>query len=207
MSHMTKVIQIDAANNTFTAQAGLQIIDASKALRQYNLQFITNIEIGNMTLGAAACCHSKDALDGIEFGQVSSYVIEIKWVTPAGEPAGSLRIGVEPRPAASGAIGVRSLRHRLRGHLSHKSRLRRSGIFTYTPRTVDDLTEAEVDNWLDTSEGLNSWTVGRTCAFFSGANASTTREYSVLWWRPPAATYGTFWRRSCRSLYRPVSFE
>jgi hypothetical protein len=48
---------------------------------------MTNIEIGNMTLGAAACCHSKDALDGIEFGQMNSYVTAIKWVTPAGELA------------------------------------------------------------------------------------------------------------------------
>jgi hypothetical protein len=46
---------------------------------------MTNIEIGNMTLGAAACCYSKDALDCIEFGQVSSYVTKIKWVTPAGD--------------------------------------------------------------------------------------------------------------------------
>ena len=71
--HMTQVIEIDKANNIFTAQAGLQIIDASKALRQQNLQFMTNIEIGNMTLGAASCCHSKDALDGIQFGQMNSY--------------------------------------------------------------------------------------------------------------------------------------
>ena len=33
MSRMTKIIAIDAAANTFTAQAGLEIIDASKALR------------------------------------------------------------------------------------------------------------------------------------------------------------------------------
>src|ERR1700677_3037775 len=82
MSQMTQVVQVDTANNIFTAQAGLQVIDASKALRQYNLQLMTNIEIGNMTIGAAACCHSKDALDGIQFGQMNSYVSAIKWVTP-----------------------------------------------------------------------------------------------------------------------------
>ena len=60
MSAMTQVVLIDKTNNVFTAQAGMQIIDASKALRQQGLQFMTNIEIGNMTLGAAACCHSKD---------------------------------------------------------------------------------------------------------------------------------------------------
>src|SRR5690606_8928755 len=74
MSRMKNILAIDPVNFTFTAQAGLQLIEASKALRKQDLQFFTNIEIGNMTLGSAACCHSKDALDGIEFGQVSSYV-------------------------------------------------------------------------------------------------------------------------------------
>ncbi|HEX8968543.1 MAG TPA: hypothetical protein VF937_11720, partial [Chloroflexota bacterium] len=32
-------------------------------------------------------------------------------------------------------------------------------------RPVDDLTQPEVDNLLDTSEGLICWTVGRTCVF------------------------------------------
>ena len=56
-------------------------------MRAHNLQFMLNIEIGNMTLGSAACCHTKDALDGVEFGQVASYVTQIKWVTPSGELA------------------------------------------------------------------------------------------------------------------------
>src|SRR5688572_19891663 len=73
-SRMIRVIGIDKTANTITAEAGLQFVHASDALRDQDLQFMTNIEIGNMTLGSAACCHSKDALDGIEFGQVSSYV-------------------------------------------------------------------------------------------------------------------------------------
>ena len=77
MSRMVQIVSIDADSQIFTAQAGLQFIDASRALREHDLQLMTNIEIGNMTLGSAACCHSKDALDGIEFGQVSSYVTRI----------------------------------------------------------------------------------------------------------------------------------
>jgi FAD/FMN-containing dehydrogenase len=87
MSKMNKIIAIDPVGKTLTAQAGLQFIKASDALREKDLQFHTNIEIGNMTLGSAACCHSKDALDGIELGQVNSYVTKIKWVTPAGDLA------------------------------------------------------------------------------------------------------------------------
>ena len=85
MKGMNRVIEIDEANKTFTAQAGLQFVEASDALRERDLQFMTNIEIGNMTLGSAATCHTKDALDGIEFGQVGTYVTRIKWVTPTGD--------------------------------------------------------------------------------------------------------------------------
>src|SRR5215203_283593 len=60
MKGMNKVITIDEAGKTFTAQAGLQFVAASDALRERDLQFMTNIEIGNMTLGSAACCHTKD---------------------------------------------------------------------------------------------------------------------------------------------------
>src|SRR5688572_25000477 len=85
MSRMTGIIAIDPVLQTITAEAGLQYIDANAALRKQNLQFILNIEIGNMTLGSAATCHTKDALDGRVFGQVGSYVTRVKWVDPAGE--------------------------------------------------------------------------------------------------------------------------
>src|SRR5690242_943135 len=84
MARMNRVVAIDRANMSFTAEAGLQFIDAAKALREQDLQFLINIEIGNMTLGSAACCHSKDALDGVEFGQVNSFLTGMKWVDPAG---------------------------------------------------------------------------------------------------------------------------
>src|SRR6478672_517988 len=83
MSGMKRIVQIDRERMTFTAEAGLQFIEASRALRAQKLQFLTNIEIGNMTLGAAASCHTKDGLDGGEFGQVGSYVTRMRWVTSA----------------------------------------------------------------------------------------------------------------------------
>src|SRR5271170_5961452 len=162
MSRMAQVVGIDSANLTFTAQAGLQILDASKALRSQGLQLMLNIEIGNMTLGSAACCHSKDALDGIEFGQVSSYVIGIKWVTPTGD----LAVASE----ADSPDLLRTIRssYGLCG-IVYEVTLRVKPIealhFTYLPRPVDELTQAEVDNLLDTSEGLICWTVGRTSIF------------------------------------------
>jgi hypothetical protein len=162
MTHMAQVITIDTANKIFTAQAGLQFIDASKALRAQGLQFMTNIEIGNMTLGAAACCHSKDALDGIEFGQVSAYVVKIKWVTPAGELAeASAADSPDLLHLVRSSYGLAGIIYEVSFRVKPIEALH----FTYLPRPVDDLTDAEVNNFLDTSEGLICWTVGRTCVF------------------------------------------
>ena len=61
MTALDKIVRIDAEAMTLTAQAGLEMIEAADALRKQKLQFILNIEIGNMTLGSAACCHTKDA--------------------------------------------------------------------------------------------------------------------------------------------------
>ena len=162
MSEMAQVVKIDRENLTMTAQAGLQVIDAAAALRGQGLQLMTNIEIGNMRLGAASCCHSKDALDGVEFGQFNSYVTEVKWVTPDGELA-----------AASEAENPELLRkvrtsYGLMG-IVYEVTLRVKPIealhFAYLPRPVDELEQAEVDAILDSSEGLICWTVGRTCVF------------------------------------------
>ena len=162
MKQMNQVVSIDAANLTFTAQGGMQIIDASKALRAKNLQFMLNIEIGNMTVGAAACCHSKDALDGIEFGQVSSYVTAMKWVAPDGSLA-------EASDSSDPAL-MRLMRssYGLLGviyEVTFKIKPIEALHFTYLPRPVDELTQAEVDNLLDTSEGIICWTVGKTAVF------------------------------------------
>jgi FAD/FMN-containing dehydrogenase len=162
MSRMTRIVDIDATNNLFTAQAGVHIIDAARALQKVDRQLMTNIEIGNMTLGSAACCHTKDALDGVEYGQVSSYVTRIKWVTPDGELA-------EVTEADNPEL-LRKVRssYGLCG-IVYEVTLRIKPIevlhFTYTPRPVDELTQTEVDELLDTSEGLICWTLGRTCIF------------------------------------------
>ena len=162
LAKMAQVVALDATNLTFTAQAGMQILDAAKALRVRNLQLMLNIEIGNMTLGSACCCHSKDALDGIEFGQVSSYVTQIKLVTPTGDLA---EASVADNP---GLLHTMRSSYGLCG-IVYEVTLRIKPIealhFTYLPRPVDELTQAEIDNLLDTSEGLICWTVGRTAIF------------------------------------------
>lgn len=162
MSKMTDVIDIDEQSKTFTALAGLQIIEASKALRARDLQFMLNIEIGNMTLGAAACCHSKDALDGIEFGQFSSYLVAIKWVTPSGDLAEASESGnPELLRMIRSSHGLCGIVYEVTFRIKPVEAIH----FSYLPRRAADLTQEEVDTLLDNSEGLICWTVNRTCVF------------------------------------------
>jgi FAD/FMN-containing dehydrogenase len=162
MSNMTQVIDVNTANNTFTAQAGLQVIEAARVLREHGRQFMTNIEIGNMTLGSAACCHTKDALDGIEFGQVNSYVTSMKWVTPAGDLAqADASSDPELLRKMRSSFGLCGIVYEVTFRIKPVEALH----FTYLPRPIDDLTQSEVDRILDTSEGLICWTVGKTCIF------------------------------------------
>ena len=78
----------------------------NRMLREQKLQFMLNIEIGNLTLGSAACCHTKDSLDGVEFGQVNSYVTGVKWVSPSGELAGGVAHDESGAAAASFAAAT-----------------------------------------------------------------------------------------------------
>jgi FAD/FMN-containing dehydrogenase len=52
--------------------------------------------------------------------------------------------------------------------------------FTYLPRPVDELTHAEVDELLDTCEGLVCWTVGRTAVFQRRERIEEPRILSTL---------------------------
>jgi FAD/FMN-containing dehydrogenase len=203
-SRMKRVVDIDREKLTFTAQAGLQFIEASQALRARNLQFRTNIEIGNLTLGSAACCHTKDALDGIEFGQVSSYVTRIKWVNPSGQ--------LEEASEDKNPDLLRLMRssHGLCG-IVYEATFRvepmEAAHFTYLPRPIDDLTEAEVSSIMNRSEGLICWTVGRTVVF---QRKETVARAGPFAWVAAAARHrmwnhgAAYWGRKIQSLPKPL---
>ena len=161
MRGMDRVLQINGEDGTLTAQAGLQIVNAADALRERDLQFFTNIEIGNMTLGAAATTHSKDALDGAEFGQFSSYAIHIKWVTPSGDLAEVGESNPDLLRKIRSSYGLCGVVYEVTFRVKPIEVLH----FSYSPRPVEELTNQEVDDMLDTSEGIVCWTVGRTAVF------------------------------------------
>src|SRR5579871_3583563 len=83
MRNMDRILEI--RDDTVTAQAGALYLDVNHELLKRNLQFYVNVELGNLTIGSACCGGTKDASMPGEFGQVASYAVAIKMVTPAGE--------------------------------------------------------------------------------------------------------------------------
>ena len=80
---LNRILRI--TDDTVTVEPGALYIDVAKELERRGLQFNVNIELGNLSLGAAAMCATKDASMPGELGQVNSYAIGVKLVTPSGE--------------------------------------------------------------------------------------------------------------------------
>jgi UDP-N-acetylenolpyruvoylglucosamine reductase len=177
MAGMKRVIEIDQRKMTITAEAGLQLIEASRLLRAHGLQFITNIEIGNITLGSAACCHTKDGLDGGEFGQVSSYLTKMKWVTPSGELAEASQASdpalLHFMRSSYGLCGVVY-------EVTFRIKPVEAIHFTYLPRSIKKLTQRDVDDIIGRSQGLVCWTVGGRAHFQTRQHASKVGPFASL---------------------------
>ena len=82
MKGMDRIIEI--TDDTVTVEAGALFIDVAKELEKCDRQFFVNVELGSLTMGSAASGGTKDASVPNEFGQVNSYVVGMKFLTPAG---------------------------------------------------------------------------------------------------------------------------
>jgi len=84
MTGMTRILKIGA--DFVTAEAGALYIDVAEELARHGMQFHINTEIGNVTLGAAACAATKDSsfIGSSQWAQVSSFVSGLKVVRPDG---------------------------------------------------------------------------------------------------------------------------
>jgi FAD/FMN-containing dehydrogenase len=151
-------VAIDPRGMTFTAQAGLEMIEAAAELRKQHLQFELNIEIGNMTLGSAACCHTKDALDGVGLGQVNSFVTGVKWVSPAGalEEASEAR-NPELLPLIRASYGLAGIVYEVTFKIKPLQIIR----LDYRSFDVDTLTQDAVSEVIASNEAMVCWTIGR----------------------------------------------
>lgn len=159
MRGMNKIISIDKNAMTLTAQGGLQMIEANRALRQQQLQLMLNIEIGNATLGSAACCHTKDSLDGIEFGQVSSYITSMKWVTPMGDlMEASATTNPELLPLMKSSQGLAGVVYEVTMRIKPLEIVR----FNYDIHPTAELTQAFIDQTIASNQCVVCWTVGHT---------------------------------------------
>ncbi len=85
MRNMDRIKEIDRDNGTVTVEAGALYIDVAQELEKSGLQFYVNVEIGNLTMGSAACTGTKDASMPDEFGQVCSYCCAMTLALPSGE--------------------------------------------------------------------------------------------------------------------------
>jgi FAD/FMN-containing dehydrogenase len=159
MSGFRRIQHLDPQNMTLTVQAGLQLVEAAEALRRQQLQFMLNIEIGNMTLGSAACCQTKDSLDGVMYGQVNSYVTSIKWVNPAGELE---EASEAENPALLSLVrssyGLCGIVYEVTLKIKPLEIVR----FNYELYDIDDLTQDKVSEIIAANESIVCWTVGRT---------------------------------------------
>jgi FAD/FMN-containing dehydrogenase len=173
MDGFTRIIAIDEAGRTLTAEAGLQLVDAAAELRKKRLQFMLNIEIGNITLGSAACCQTKDSLDGVALGQVNSYVTGVKWVSPSGElMEASEAKNPELLPFIRASYGLAGIVYEVTFKLKPIEIL----SFDYDVMDVEDLTDAKVAKAIADNQSIVMWTVGDDIVIQSRNTATALRH-------------------------------
>jgi FAD/FMN-containing dehydrogenase len=176
MAGLKKIQNLDAQHMTLTAQAGLQLVEAAEILRRQQLQLLLNIEIGNITLGSAACCQTKDSLDGVEYGQVNSYVTNIKWVSPSGElQEASEEKTPELLTLVRSSYGLCGIVYEVTLKIKPLEVVK----FDYIVQDVDDLTPEKVSDIIAHNETMVCWTVGRT-AVIQTRNRATALKHAWL---------------------------
>lgn len=83
MKAMNRILHF--TDDTVTVEAGVTHEQLAKALKARGLQPYITTEIGNTTMAAMACAATKDSSFPDGWGQVSSYVVGVRYVTPQGK--------------------------------------------------------------------------------------------------------------------------
>jgi len=176
MRGMNQIVTIDANAMTITAQAGLQLVEAAKVLRKQKLQFMLNIEIGNITLGSAACCQTKDSLDGVELGQLNSYLTGVKWVSPSGtlEEASESK-NAELLPFIRASYGLAGIVYEVTFRIKPLEIIR----FNYDVHAIKDVTEDVIAKAIASNQTMVMWTIADSFVIQS-RNVATELKHEWL---------------------------
>ncbi len=83
MRGMNRILEV--GSDYVRVEAGALYYDVARELLKHGLQFYVSIEMGNVSMGSAACGGTKDSAFPGEHGQVSSYLIGARIVTSSGE--------------------------------------------------------------------------------------------------------------------------
>ena len=83
MKAMNRILKF--GEDSVTVEGGVSYQTVSDALKERGLQFHVMTEIGNVTLAAMATAATKDSSFPGEYGQISSYVTAMRFVTPQGD--------------------------------------------------------------------------------------------------------------------------
>ena len=173
MTGLHAIIKIDPEAMTCTAQAGLQLVEAAAALRKQKLQFLLNIEIGNITLGSAACCQTKDSLDGVDLGQLNSYVTSIKWVSPSGTlEEASANTNPELLPFIRASYGLAGVVYEVTFKIKPLEIIK----FDYDIHKVAELTDGIIAGAIASNQSFVMWTIGDDIVIQSRNSASELKH-------------------------------
>jgi FAD/FMN-containing dehydrogenase len=139
MDGLDRVLRIDAETMTVTAQAGAQLVKVAAALRKLNLQ-----------------CQTKDSLDGVELGQVNSYLTGIKWVSPSGSlEEASLDRNPDLLPFIRASYGLAGIVYEVTFKLKPLEIIR----FSYDVHEVEELTQELIEQTLGGNQTMVCWTL------------------------------------------------
>ena len=201
MERIREVIEIDTNAMTVTAEAGIQLGELAKALRKRGFQLILNIEIGNATIGSLACCHSKDAMDGVEHGQVASYVTKIRWVDPTGElQEASEADNLELLELVRSSYGLCGIVYEVTLRIKPVEMVK----FGYQIHRSRSLTQAHIADVAATNDAMVCWTIGHTTVVQTRNHADSLERAWLFHLRRLAWTrVGAFVGRNLRRTFRP----
>ena len=156
MDGFTKIVKIDTVKKTLTAQAGLQLVDAAAACAKGSAVHAEHRD-RHISFWLGGMLPDKDSLDGVELGQVNSYVTGIKWVSPNGElMEASESKNPELLPYIRASYGLAGIVYEVTFKLKPIEII----SFNYDVHDVNDLKDSIIKKAISSNQSIVLWTIG-----------------------------------------------